>query len=197
MFSGSSVFQSEEIKQWFFYAVKRRTFAALGYVSMLILGCPGSGVAGMLCFLLAFCVLRRYIGGYHASTMLRCLCFSLLQTLICVYVLFPIFAQNAAVSTLLLQAFSVASVFSLAPLSPPQMKRDAVQEAECKRRSRRNVMVQALVIFALGMAGCMDEMLWGTLGTVCAAVSLWIEYFCRREEKRNEQNQAKAAGKGS
>ena len=73
MFSGSSVFQSEEIKQWFFYAVKRRTFAALGYVSMLILGCPGSGVAGMLCFLLAFCVLRRYIGGYHASTMLRCL----------------------------------------------------------------------------------------------------------------------------
>lgn len=193
--SNQKIFPDETIRQWFFYAAKRKLFSLLVYTLLFAVGVPAAGALPMLCYLLAFSLLRKYIGGFHASSMVRCLSLSLLQTLICAYGLFPVLRAWPIAFTVVFLGIAWITVFHLAPIPPKQLRLDAKAEAECKRRSRQYMAAEVIVLIFLGAVGFLDEMCFGSLGAVCAASSLWIEKYRRnREENHYEQCKTEVPG---
>lgn len=92
----------ETTRQWFRYAVMR--WALSYFITLLVwaVGIPGMGAAAALIFLLSFSFLRKYAGGFHASSVLWCLRCSLFQIVLCAYILYPAMAKSPALFALTL-----------------------------------------------------------------------------------------------
>lgn len=70
-------------------------------------------------FYIAFQVIRRYAGGYHASTETRCEILSTLSILICIILIRLSKAYDAQTLFLIINVISSVLIFALCPLDSP------------------------------------------------------------------------------
>lgn len=70
-------------RQWYIYSLETRIVMFFSIISMLLLGSLVSSISQVICFLLSILSLRRWLGGYHAQTPLRCLFLSMVVTIAC------------------------------------------------------------------------------------------------------------------
>lgn len=73
---------SLEQYDWAVYALQIRLMQCVVVPILVIVGAILSSLGSILCFLLSFSMLRRKIGGYHASTPLACFFISLITIII-------------------------------------------------------------------------------------------------------------------
>lgn len=122
----------------------------------------------------SLCVSRKYVGGWHASTPLRCLCCSILQVFLCLGVLYPVCMQMPYVTIMGISFLSGMSVIALAPLPPQKMHITTKEFTVLKKLARKVLVVETLLVCVLLPFRLTAFSLLVSLGMGCAAFSLWI-----------------------
>ena len=84
------------------------------------LGCILGCVLESIIFYAAFQFIRRYAGGYHASTEMRCEILSTLSILACIVVLRLSMTYDFQFALLVVSAVSAVCIFTLCPLDTPE-----------------------------------------------------------------------------
>lgn len=100
----------------FFMLLSHLMYLILASFFGLILGCFAESVV----FYIAFQFIRRYAGGYHASTETRCEIMSALSILLCISVIRLSKAVDLQAVLLAVTAVSALSIFILCPLDTPE-----------------------------------------------------------------------------
>lgn len=178
----------ETTRQWFQYALQRRSLSAAINLLLLLIGLPAVGLVPTLCFLFAFNTLRKYAGGYHAATPLQCLLLSALQTVVCVYVIYPLLRRDYFLSTLLLACTAVAVIFRFAPILPLQLHATVTEWQACRIKARCIVLVEFLVVSLLMLLNLPDAAFMGSMGMAAAATSLIIVIHPQKKEEDKNGN---------
>lgn len=65
-----------EQEKWFSYCLQRRAIKLAAWTLLFFIGIPQAGAAHTLLFIAVFMWMRRYMGGFHASSPFRCLAVS-------------------------------------------------------------------------------------------------------------------------
>lgn len=163
-----------ELAPWFSYGLSRTLLSAVTYSVLLLLGWFLCGFLQTLVYLIAFASLRKYVGGWHASTPLRCLCCSILQVFLCLGVLYPVCMQMPYVTIMGISFLSGMSVIALAPLPPQKMHITTKEFTVLKKLARKVLVVETLLVCVLLPFRLTAFSLLVSLGMGCAAFSLWI-----------------------
>ena len=111
---------SEEDKALYIYGlfmlISHLMFLIIDCVFGLILGC----VFESIIFYIAFQFIRRYAGGYHASTETRCEILSILSILTCIVVIRLSKIYDIQTTLLIISAVSAVCIFVFCPLDTPE-----------------------------------------------------------------------------
>ena len=100
----------------FFMLLSQLMYLILACIFGLILGC----VLESLIFYITFQFIRRYAGGYHASTETICEILSTLSILVCIVVIRLSKAYDIQTVLLIISTLSAVCIFSLCPLDTPE-----------------------------------------------------------------------------
>lgn len=92
----------------------------LYFILILIFGIIFNIILESIIFYIAFQFIRRYAGGYHASTETRCEIFSMLSILVCIVVIRLSKTYDFQTVLLLVTILSAVCIFSLCPLDTPE-----------------------------------------------------------------------------
>ncbi len=136
---------SEDEKELYLYGIQLLSEKLLGLCSILLI-CVFTGrlLQGAV-FYMAYSLLRKYAGGYHAGRFITCYISSCLTVFICVMLSFLPFAQ---ITSLVLILISSPVVFVLAPA-----EHSAKPLEECEkhryRKLTRIIAVCELCLFAV------------------------------------------------
>lgn len=98
-----------------FILLSQLLYLAIACLIGLMLGCFVESII----FYIAFQIIRRYAGGYHASTETRCEILSTLSILICIILIRLSKAYDAQSSFLIINVISSIFIFALCPLDSP------------------------------------------------------------------------------
>lgn len=92
----------------------------LYFISTLIFGTIFNIILESIIFYIAFQFIRRYAGGYHASTETRCEIFSTLSILACIVVIKLSKIYDFQTVLLLITILSAVCIFVFCPLDTPE-----------------------------------------------------------------------------
>ena len=111
---------NEEDKDLYIYGlfmlISHLMFFIIACVLGLILGCVFESVV----FYIAFQFIRRYAGGYHASSETRCDILSTLSILACIVVIRLSKTYDIQTALLIISAISAVCIFVFCPLDTPE-----------------------------------------------------------------------------
>lgn len=111
---------SDEDKDLYIYGLfmlfSHLMFFIIACIFGLILGC----IFESIIFYIAFQFIRRYAGGYHASTETRCEIFSSLSILACIVVIKLLKTYDFQTVLLLITILSAVCIFIFCPLDTPE-----------------------------------------------------------------------------
>lgn len=111
---------SDEDKDLYIYGlfmlISHLMFFIIACIFGLILGC----VFESIIFYIAFQFIRRYAGGYHASTETRCEILSSLSILACIVVIKLLKTYDFQTVLLLITILSAVCIFVFCPLDTPE-----------------------------------------------------------------------------
>lgn len=111
---------SDEDKELYIYGLfmllSQLMFFIIACIFGLILGCTIESII----FYIAFQFIRRYAGGYHASTEARCEIFSTLSILACIVVIKLSKTYDFQTVLLIISAISAVCIFVFCPLDTPE-----------------------------------------------------------------------------
>lgn len=99
-----------------FMLISHLMFFIIACIFGLILGC----VFESIIFYIAFQFIRRYAGGYHASTETKCEIFSTLSILACIVVIKLSKIYDFQTVLLIISAVSAVCIFVFCPLDTPE-----------------------------------------------------------------------------
>lgn len=178
----NSIFPDETTRQWFCYAVFRRAFSFLVDLLVILAGAWKTGFAAMLVFTLAFALPRRYIGGYHAGSPLRCILLSLLQALICSHLAYPLLMRAPLFLPVAFALFAAAIMHRLAPILPRNLHAGEETAHLYHRKAMCIALAEIFAILLFSVWNCAALALCCSLGMACSALSLVIEKYKRKKE---------------
>lgn len=107
-----------EQEKWFSYCLQRRAIKLAAWTLLFFIGIPQTGAAHTLLFIAVFMWMRRYMGGFHASSPFRCLAVSGFCEWLCLCFAIPLTACYSRLS-LVLSACCCMAVFLLSPAIHP------------------------------------------------------------------------------
>lgn len=137
---------SEEDKDLYIYGlfmlISHLMFFIIACVFGLILGC----VFESIIFYIAFQFIRRYAGGYHASTETRCDILSTLSILACIAVIRLSKIYDFQIALLVVCAASAVCIFVFCPLDTPEKP---LSEKEFKYFRKVSWIILLVIIVAI------------------------------------------------
>lgn len=110
----------EEDKELYIYGLFMLFSHLMFFVVACIFGLILSCIFESIIFYIAFQFIRRYAGGYHASTETRCEIFSTLSILACVAVIRLSKIYDIQTVLLIISALSAVCIFVFCPLDTPE-----------------------------------------------------------------------------
>ncbi|MCM1125160.1 MAG: accessory gene regulator B family protein [Lachnospiraceae bacterium] len=136
-------YSEEERNEIIAYGQERGRVILISLLIALILGSLFGIMAQSIIFLLTFCPLRRYAGGYHASTQERCYVISFVAIVVTFLIIKE--AQYNINADILLSVFNLIIILLLAPVENDNRQLD---EDERKRYGNKTKLI-AVFIFLL------------------------------------------------
>ena len=140
-----------------------------------------------LLFLLCFCLLRVFAGGFHASTNFRCF-----LTLIFVYAIFLIFLNfvNSSIFGLISVIASLVSEILVLAFAPVDSENRRLTEKEAKKYRTKSIIVvsvETLIVFIL-VISIKNEYIFISVscGQLAAALSLLAVKIINIRGSKNE-----------
>lgn len=177
------IFPDEDTWLWFRYAMFRRGFSLLVDLPVFYLGWHKIGGIATIILLASFCLLRRYIGGFHAGSPILCVFLSVLQTVICVYLLFPLMYRFSVVWDVFWACLSTVIFYMFAPLLPQKLNVASGMIPVYRKKTMQTACAEISIIFLFACIGWRSLSLCGSLGMMCAAASLLIEKILRKQKE--------------
>lgn len=140
---------TEDERELYIYGL----FILISQLMYLVLAC----IFGLLfkCFVesiifyIAFQFIRRYAGGYHASTETRCEILSTLSILACIVIIRLSKTYDIQTVLLLISAVSAVCIFSFCPLDTPEKP---LSEKEFKYFRRISWLILLVIVFAVAVS---------------------------------------------
>lgn len=142
---------NEENKEIYQYGLEQMILQLLNGITVLVIGiCFGSFIETLI-FSASFMMLRKYTGGYHATTRLRCYAISSLCTMLCVWLI-----SNDVIWHKVYWVFHlcVGIVICLyAPVGTPNKQLDAIERILYGTRARIVWGIETLVLILMYLLG--------------------------------------------
>lgn len=126
----------------FFMLLSQLMYLILACIFGLILGCAFESII----FYIAFQFIRRYAGGYHASTETRCEILSILSILACIIVIRLSRTYDIQTVLLVISAVAAVCIFCLSPLDTPEKP---LSEKEFKYFRKISWWILIVIILAI------------------------------------------------
>lgn len=111
---------SEDEQELYIYGLFMMLSSLMYLILACFLGCMLGCVLESIIFYIAFQFIRRYAGGYHASTETRCEVMSTLSILACIIVIRLSKTYNFQFALLIISAVSAVCIAILCPLDTPE-----------------------------------------------------------------------------
>ncbi len=111
---------SEDEQELYIYGLFMLLSSLMYLILACFLGCILGCVLESIIFYAAFQFIRRYAGGYHASTEMRCEILSTLSILACIVVLRLSMTYDFQFALLVVSAVSTVCIAVLCPLDTPE-----------------------------------------------------------------------------
>ena len=111
---------SDEDKDLYIYGLFMLISQLMFFIIACIFGLVLNCIIESIIFYIAFQFIRRYAGGYHASTETRCEIFSTLSILACIVVIKLSKTYNFQTVLLLITILSAVCIFIFCPLDTPE-----------------------------------------------------------------------------
>lgn len=125
-----------------FMLISHLMFFIIACLFGLILGC----VFESIIFYIAFQFIRRYAGGYHASTETRCEIFSTLSILACIVVIRLSKTYDFQTILLIISSISAVCIFVFCPLDTPEKP---LSEKEFKYFRKVSWLILLVIVVAI------------------------------------------------
>ncbi|MDY5399805.1 accessory gene regulator ArgB-like protein [Eubacterium coprostanoligenes] len=159
---------SDEDKDLYIYGlfmlISHLIFFIIACIFGLILGC----IFESIIFYIAFQFIRRYAGGYHASTETRCEIFSTLSILACIIIIKLSNTYDFQTVLLIITILSSVCIFVFSPLDTPEKP---LSEKEFKYFRK----VSCLILFVIVAAIIVSYFFKFRIVTVPCCLSLILE----------------------
>lgn len=110
----------EDEQELYIYGLFMLLSSLMYLILACFLGCILGCVLESIIFYVAFQFIRRYAGGYHASTEMRCEILSTLSILACIVVLRLSMTYDFQLALLVVSAVSAVCIAVLCPLDTPE-----------------------------------------------------------------------------
>lgn len=124
---------SEEDREVYIYGLELILNSLLVVGTIILLGILFNKVITTVIFLMVFCSIRSYSGGYHASQYWKCYCIGCLAYLSVITVVHSTTISHMKIDSLIFLGISYIGIFSIAPLNseknpktPQEMKKNNV-----------------------------------------------------------------------
>lgn len=181
---------SAKLAPWLAYALTHFCLSLIGYSFLLILGYFLVGIFPAAVFLLSFVALRRYVGGWHAASPIKCMLVSAAFEFAHLYLLYRLFTKTSLAVILIYFSVSVVTILLLAPLLPKSLHASQREFKASKLLSHIILAVEIFLAVVLYLRGLYSLFICVTLGIGCAALSLVIEKISlkKSEEFQNAQH---------
>lgn len=165
---------SENQLPWLRYSIEKRLSSIVGIIPFTFLAFLLSDFWCALFFISSFCFLRGRINGFHAKTLIGCLCISLATELILFMVIYPLL--NPTIAVVIWVACLVILLLG-APYNHPNMHY-SMDEVFALKKSIRHRAIILTTIFLIALSMQASSSLQGlTLGIAMAAFMLCLAYI--------------------
>lgn len=165
---------SENQVSWLRYSIEKRISSIVGIIPFALLALLLSDFWCALCFIFGFCFFRSRINGFHAKTLIGCLCISLATELLFFMVIYPLLNPTIA---LVIWVACLVILLYFAPYNHPNMHY-SVDEVLALKKSIRHRAIILTTIFLIALSMQASSSLQGlTLGIAMAAFMLCLAYI--------------------
>ena len=165
--------KSEDVP-WFKYGLEKRISTIIVGIPFLIIAFLISSFLCAVSFFASYFFVRKYIGGYHAKSVLGCIFFSLLMEIVFLGCL-PYLINTPFLSGI--HVISIVAVFLLAPYNHPNMHLSLDEITVCKKKGRHRICIATLICLIVQLAEGSEIAKGCTIGIVMAATLLCFGYI--------------------
>lgn len=165
--------KSEEAP-WFRYVLAKKISTILVGIPFLILAFAISNFLSAISFFATYFFVRKYIGGFHAKTVLGCLSFSLLMELVFLGVL-PYLITTPVLLGIL--GISVLAILTLAPYNHPNLHLTHEEKKACRKRGCKRICAASFIGAVACLTGYREIANGCTIGIAMATSLLCLGYI--------------------
>lgn len=170
---------------WLRYGLEKRIATLLVGIPFFILAFTISNFTCAIAFFITYFYVKKYLGGYHAQTIWKCLLYSLLMELAFLLIMPRLLIS---LTFLVMLAGSVLIVLKLAPYNHPNLHLTKDEVIACRKQGRKRIYISSLVAIVSWLAGLREFAKGCTIGIVMASTLLCLGYI---NEWRNIQHERK------
>lgn len=156
------------------YAIYILLSSAFHIATVIVLGLVFNLLTESLVFYLSFIAIRKFAGGYHAKTPVRCYMFSIILYIVSLELIgFICESQYCVIITIILELFSLVCIFAISPLDSNKYPLNLRE----KRVYRIISFTSSIVLFLLSLMLLFELKKIGIavgLGIILAAFVLFI-----------------------
>lgn len=160
--------------KWFKYGLEKRLSTVCVALPFFLLAILLSTPLTALSFFVSFYTLRRKTNGFHAKSLVGCLCLSLLVEVVFFLIIYP---QLNTITNCVISLMCAVAIMILAPFNHPSMSYSEKERRACRSYARRNTYVFLLVV-AVAILLRLHTIAAGiTLGIAMTALMLCLAYI--------------------
>ena len=186
-------FIKPEEASWFKYGLEKRLNTIIVGIPFLIIAFLISNFLCAISFFATYFFVRKYIGGYHAKTVLGCIVFSLMTELIFLGGLN--YALNTPLAFLTI-GLGTITILKFAPYNHPNMHLSPEEISACRKTGRWRICIIVLLSVTAWFCGKTEIVKGCSIGTAMAAALLCLGYIYdwrqAHHEKRTNQKSHKS-----
>lgn len=154
---------------------------ANGLIALLIAIITGT-LLQCFFYLVAFVIMRKNAGGYHANTHIGCCC--ILVVVLSCFIAFMKFVPTDVyiIIAVFSIAFSMIIIFLFSPLEHKNKPISSEDKIRLKRKSRIYILIISVIIIALGMLNFKTSMISVALGICTSSGSIAAAKILKNEK---------------
>lgn len=171
-----------EEKEIYEYGIFQLLMNTIDTFSVFLLALLFHEVPATCCYLIAFCMLRKYAGGYHAKTVPGCY-FITLASVLCMLIMIKIMNIPMIVQ-LIAWLISSVVIILFVPMQNMSKKLDEVEKLVYRNRAIITWTIEVIVMavmYGLKLTKCFEGIL---IGHICVSASILAEMIYSQSIKR-------------
>lgn len=177
----------EEDRDIYIYSIGVLLYNIGTIIFILTLSLLFHNVTETIIFIMTFATLRRYTGGYHAKTRIRCFLTSVAVYIVAIIVETQLIDRGAIWILGLVLIFSVVILILFAPINSEKLIFSSERMYQLRGKARFYLGTLCCICAFLYYIGGIEYAIFISLGIISTSFSLMIEIMKRRREKNNEK----------